>query len=83
MGGYYGEDEIVRETLVKLVAERGSEVVISKREIETASGIPRATLTRTLKRLVNSGTIRRQFVNGIGHSPNKNVRRGYLYQEVS
>lgn len=82
MGGYYGEDEIVRQTVARLIAEHGSERVISRRDIEAASGIPFATLHRSLQRLVNTGRIRRTFVNGYGYGKNKAVRRGYLYQEV-
>lgn len=82
MGAYYGEDEIIRETLKQLIAQRGSATVISKRELEQVSGIPLPTLTRSLARLINAGTIRRTFVNGVGHSPNKNIRRGYVYEEI-
>ncbi len=83
LGGYYGEDEVIRAALKKLIAERGAEAVISRKEIADASGIPFGTVRNRLDRLVKSGAIRRVFVRGMGYSQDKNVRRGYIYQEVS
>ena len=81
-GGYYGEDEVVRETLKQLIAERGTQTVISRKEISEASGIPFCTCRRSLQRLERQSRIQRQFVRGSGVGQHKFTGQGYIYKEI-
>jgi DNA-binding IclR family transcriptional regulator len=59
-------DTIVYETLIDLIAQMGSDAIITNATISAASGVPPRTVTRALKRLMNARKIEKNQTPGIG-----------------